>query len=163
MYIIVNDVQMNVYLHESKLAIAALILVSCALVLATLSVVTSSVQTSKSLSNTGSLKAVGVGIYWDAGLTNGVSSISWGVIDPGSNVSITVFIRNEGNTGATLSMTTSNWSPSNAYGCMTLGWNYGGETLNASQTIQVKLTLSVSSSAVGITGFAFDITIMISG
>jgi len=149
--------------HEVKVAIATLILVTYALSLSVLTQVTSSLQANSRISNTGSLKAVGVGVYWDAALTNRVSSISWGVVEPGSNVNKTVYIRNEGNTASSLSMTTSNWSPSNASNYITLAWNYGGQTLNVNEVIQVKFTLSVLSSISGITNFSFDITITTTG
>jgi len=150
---------MNTNTHEVKIAIATLILVGCALSLSTLNQVMSSMQTNTKISNQGALKAVGVGVYWDSDLTNKVSSIDWGILEPGSNVNKTVYIRNEGNAAATLSMTTSNWNPSNASNYITLTWNYGGQTLNVNESVQVKLTLSASSSVTGITNFSFDITI----
>src|SRR3990170_7137218 len=100
--------------HEVLVVIAAVILVVYTLALSTLTQVMSSVQTNTRISNQGSLKTVGVGVYWDSGLTNRVSSIDWGLLEPGSNVNKTVYARNEGNAAAVLSMTTSNWSPSNA-------------------------------------------------
>jgi len=154
---------MSVHRHELKVAIAALILIGYALALSMLTQVMSSVQTSKSISNTGSLKAVGVGVYWDAALTNRVSSISWGVLEPGSNASKTVYIRNEGNFPVTLTMTVSNWNPANASSYMTLKWDYSGKTLDVSEVIQVKFTLSVSPAVAGITNFSFDITIIANG
>jgi len=150
---------MNANKHEVKVAIATLILIGCALSLSMLTQVTSSIQTNMKISNQGALKTVGVGVYWDSGLTNKVSSIDWGILEPGSNVNKTVYIRNEGNAAATLSMTTSNWNPSNATNYLTLTWNYGGQTLNVNEAIQVKLTLTASSTIAGITNFSFDITI----
>jgi len=113
----------------------------------------------RSVSNTGSIKAVGVGVYSDQACTNPVSSLSWGVLNPGSSANKTVYIRNESNVVATLSKTTSNWNPSNASNYITLTWNYGGQTLNANQVISVLFTLSVASNIAGITNFSFDITI----
>jgi hypothetical protein len=139
-------------------AAAALVLYTLALV-ALGPVVSSALTGSKTVSNAGSVKGVGVGIYSDQACTSAISSINWGMIDPGSNVNKTVYIRNEGTTTATLSMTTSNWNPANASSYMTLSWNYGGQSLNVNQVIQIKLTLSVSVSVKGITSFSFDITI----
>jgi len=148
---------------EVKIAIATLILIGCALSLSMLTQVMSTIQTNMKISNQGTLKAVGVGVYWDEGLTSKVSLIDWGILEPGSNVNRTVYIRNEGNAAATLSMTPSNWSPANASDYLTLTWDYSGQTLNVNEVIQVKLTLSVSSSIAGITNFSFDITIAASG
>jgi len=138
-------------------AAAALVLYTLALGL--LGPVVSSALMNRTISNTGSIKAIGVGVYWDQACTNPVSSINWGVLEPGSNVSRTVYIRNEGNTAARLAMTASNWSPPNASSYIALSWDYGGQTLNVSEVIQVTLTLSVSANIAGITSFSFDITI----
>jgi len=153
---------MNANKHEVKIAIATLLLIGCALSLSMLTQVMSSMQTNTKISNQGALKAVGVGVYWDSGLTNKVSSIDWGILEAGSNVNKTVYIRNEGNAAATLSLTTSNWSPTNASNYLTLTWNYGDQTLTVNEAVQVKFTLSASSSVTGITNFSFDITIIAS-
>jgi len=138
---------------------AAVALVAYTLALIVLGPIVSSALTNRTISNVGSVTAIGVGVYWDQACTNPVSTISWGVMPPGSNKNVTVYIRNEGNTAAWLSMTKSNWNPSNASNYMTLNWDYGGQILNANEVVQVKLTLTVSSSITGITNFSFDITI----
>jgi len=125
--------------------------------------VMSLVLTIKTIPNVASVKAVGVGVYWDAALTNKVSSIDWGVLDPSSNKNITVYIRNEGNSAVSLTMNTANWNPSTASNYVTLTWNYGGLSINVGAVTQVKLTLSVSASVTGITNFSFDVNIVASG
>lgn len=154
---------MNANRHEAKVAIATLILVVYTLALSTLTQVISSLQTSTSISNAGSVKAVGVGVYWDAGLTNPVSSINWGIVEPNSNKDVTVYIRNEGNSAVSLAMNASNWNPANASDYMVLTWDYGGQSINVGDVVQVTLTLSVSASVSGITDFSFDIIIVGSG
>jgi hypothetical protein len=148
---------------EVIIAGATLTLVTYVLALSLVGQVLSAVQTTKTVSNTGSVKGIGVGIYQYKNCTSPVSQFNWGMLNPGSNANQTVYIRNEGNSAATLSMVTSSWSPSNASSYMTLSWNYGGQTLNVSQVIQVKFTLSVSSSISGITNFSFVTTITASG
>jgi hypothetical protein len=111
------------------------------------------------ISNVGSLKAAGVGVYWDGSCTSAVSSIDWGVLDPGSNKQVKIYIKNEGNTPLKLSMTVSNWNPSSASKYVTLSWNLEGYVLNSGSVVSAVLTLSVSSSISGITSFSFDITI----
>ena len=145
---------------ESIVAGAAVALVLYTLALTAFGpLVSSAIMSNKTVSSNGSVKGIGVGVYWNQACTNATSSITWGILDPGSNVNKTIYIRNEGNTAATLSMTTSNWNPTTASSYMTLSWNYGGQTLSVNQVVQVKLTLSVSSSVTGITNFSFDITI----
>jgi len=121
------------------------------------------VQTSRTVSSAGSVKGIGVGIYWDYACTNRTSSINWGLLDPGSNKTATVYVRNEGNAVVTLSKATQNWNPSTASSYITLNWNYAGQTLGVSQVLQIKLTLIVSSTISGITSFSFDITITATG
>jgi len=142
---------------------AAVALILYTTVLGALGPVMSAVQSNRTISNAGSVKAIGVGVYWDQACTNPVASIGWGTIDPGSSVNKTVYIKNTGNNAATLSLATSNWNPTNASNYMTLRWDYNGQPVNANAVIQVKLTLSVSSAVSGITNFSFDITIVASG
>jgi hypothetical protein len=56
--------------------------------------VTSATQTQGKLSNFGTVKTVGVGIYEDAGLTSPMTAINWGTLDPGSQKTVTVYIQN---------------------------------------------------------------------
>ena len=117
---------------------------------------TSTVQ----IQNAGTIKAVGVGVYWDSSCTNETTSIPWGMLDPGSNRTFTVYIRNEGNTAESLSLNTENWNPTNAQNYITLSWNYDGTVLSPDQVVEVNLTLSVSSSIEGIENFRFTIVIV---
>jgi len=119
----------------------------------------SAVQSNRTISNSGSITAIGVAVYSDQACTNPITSISWGTIDPGSNINKTIYIKNTGNSAATLGLATSNWNPANAANYMTLRWDYNGQPVNANAVIQVKLTLSVSSAISGITSFSFDIVI----
>ena len=121
------------------------------------------VQTSRTIPNSGSLKGIGVGVYWDSACTNRTSSISWGALEPGSNKTVTVYVKNEGNSVATLSKSTQNWNPSTASGSMTLNWNYAGQTLSMNQVLQVKLTLTIAPTISGIATFGFDILITATG
>jgi len=105
------------------------------------------------------VETVGVGVYWDSGCSNRVSSIDWGTAEVGSVKTVTVYIRNEGNAAITLSINTTNWSPSTASKYISLSWNYDGQPIDPNQVIQVTLTLSVSSSITGISSFSFDIMI----
>jgi hypothetical protein len=121
------------------------------------------VQTSRTVSSAGSVKGIGVGIYWNYACTNRTSSINWGVLDPGSNKTVTIYVRNEGNAVATLSKATQNWNPSTTSSYMTLNWNYAGQTMSLNQVLQIKLTLIVSPTTPAITSFSFDITITATG
>ena len=137
--------------------------VLCALVLGVLGTALSSVQFSKTVPNVGSVKGIGVGIYWDSACTNQTVSINWGMLDPGSNKTVAVYVRNEGNAAANLSKTVQNWNPSNAQTYVTLNWNYANQTLSANQVLQVSLVMIISPTAPGIASLSFDATITATG
>jgi len=115
------------------------------------------------MSNVGEVKAIGVGIYWDQTCTTEVSSINWGIIEPGSSKNVTVYIRNEGNSVASLTMNASNWNPSNASDYIDLSWNYEGQVINVNEVLEVTFTLTISTEIQGIISFSFDIVIIGSG
>jgi len=120
-------------------------------------------QSSVRIVGRGTVKAVGVGVFWDSNCTDPVSFIDWGMVEPGSMNNVTVYVRNEGNVAASISLATDNWNPLNASDYLALSWNYDGRQLNPLEVVQVTLTLSVSSSVQGIESFSFDIIISVSG
>ena len=140
-----------------------LVTVLCALVLGVIGTALSSVQSNKTVPNAGKVKGIGVGIYWNSACTNQTVSIDWGLLDPGSSKTVTIYIRNEGNAAATISRTLQNWSPSNAATYLTLSWDYANQTLIVNQVLQVNLTLSLSSTTSGMASFSFDMTITATG
>ncbi len=148
---------------ERIVAIATLALIVYTLALALTGQVMSAIQANRTITNAGAVKAIGVGVYWNPNGTNMVTSINWGAIEPGSSTNRTCYIQNEGNSPSTLSMTTSNWNPSNASDYISLSWDYGGQLINPDELIQVIFTLSISDSVEGITSFSFDIIIVGSG
>ena len=92
--------------NETKVVIATILLVIYAAALSVASPVMSHVQRSKTVSNIGSITAIGVGIYWNQETTEQVSSIDWGTLEPSSNKSVTVYIKNEGDSAVSLSLST---------------------------------------------------------
>ena len=144
---------------QVKPSAAILIAVLFTLALAAFAILQSSVR----INNQGTVKALGVGVYWDSNCTNPVSLINWGTVEPGSTNNVTVYVRNEGNTAANISMTTENWNPSNAPNYLALIWNFNGQQLNPSEAVQITLSLDVSSNVQGIENFSFDIIISMGG
>lgn len=134
------------------------VLVIAALVVAT-TTVSALLSASKTFSNTGNVKAVGVGVYVDSGCSQPLSSINWGTLTPGSTSNFTAYVRDEGTTALVLSKTIGNWSPSSASSYITLNWNREGYVLGSGATVQTIFTLLVSSNISGISSFSFDITI----
>lgn len=136
----------------------ALILVVVTLVM-TSALVFGLLSASTTISNTGNVKTVGVGVYWDSSCSQEVSLIEWGSLDPGETSSVTVYVRNEGSVAVVLSMTTENWDPTLASSYITLDWDRDDYVLSSGESVQAVLTLSVSSSITGVTSFSFDIVI----
>ena len=110
---------------------------------------------SRGFVNASAVKGFGIGIYWDQACTNRTSSIDWGFIQADSNNTFTVYVKNEGNSAASLWLGTSNWNPSIALDYMFLNWNYSGQILDVGQVIPLKLTLTVSPTISGITNFSY--------
>jgi len=101
-----------------------------------------------------------ISMYWDSNCTNKVSSVDWGMVEPGSSKNITVYVKNTENVAMTLSLSAENWSPSNASKYMNLSWDYNGQPINPNTAIRVTLTLTVFANVTGITDFSFNITII---
>ncbi len=148
-------------LKRTELIVASAVI---ALVLYTLALsVLASVQTSSTVSNVGTVRSIGVGVYWDNECTDTVSSIDWGTLEPGQTVNKTVYIKNTSNVPVTLSMIKQNWNPSNASNYITCTWDSEGKSLNVNQVTPAVLTLSIRNNITGITDFSFDIVIVGSG
>ena len=113
----------------------------------------------RTVSNSGSVTAVGVGLYSDSACTTALSAISWGTLNPGDVKTYTIYVKNTGTVPVTLNMTVGNWNPTSASSYITLTWNQEKYVLPAGQVVTAVLTLSVSSSVSGVTSFSFNITI----
>lgn len=113
--------------------------------------------------STGVIKAVGCEVYWDSGLTQIVTSIDWGMVEPGKEYNSSVYIKNTSNVAANLTLGTQNWNPSNASDFITLYWNYNNQTLAVDEAILVTFTLAISPDVTGITTFNFEIVIIAAG
>lgn len=112
----------------------------------------------RTISNEGTMKAIGVSVYWESSCQTNVTSINWGLVEPDSSQNVRVWIRNEGNVPLTLTMTKSNWSPSSASTFMTVGWNRNNYVLGSGSTVEAIITLVVDGDVAGITDFSFDLT-----
>ena len=113
----------------------------------------------KTITSTGVLATTNLGLYSDSACTQSLASIDWGTISLGGSVSRTVYVKNLGNTQVTLSMAKTNWNPATANGPITLTWNRESTVLAASQVLTATLTLTVSSTASGITTFSVDVVV----
>lgn len=125
-----------------------------------LTVVSAGVLTSsQSVTSSGTITAVNVGVYTDIACTTSCSSIDWGTLLPGNSTTRIVYVKNTGTVPVTLSVSTANWTPSNANTYLTLTWDRVNYVLAPSTSVQATLTLTASSSAGSITSFNFNIVI----
>jgi hypothetical protein len=105
------------------------------------------------------IEKIGVGIYQDPKCVQSINQIEWGKINPGSAVSQTIYLRNELDFSALLSLSALNWAPDYASRYLTLSWNYSGQRLIPEEVIPVELTLLVSENTLDLTDFSFTIRI----
>ena len=115
--------------------------------------------TSRTLSSSGSVKAINVEVYWDLACTQVVNSVDWGIPEPGDVVSRTVYVKNTGSAQMTLALFDSGWNPAEAANYITLSWDREGALIDAGGVVEAVLTLTVSGSITGITDFSFNIGI----
>jgi len=117
---------------------------------------------SATIKSKGTIKTLGVGIYWDEACSLPVSSLDWGIVEPNVTRNITFFIRNEGNVMGIISLSTANWDPPIASSYITLSWDYLGKILEPGEIILVTLTLFISPDIQGVITFNFETIISIS-
>ena len=103
---------------------------------------------------------INIEVYWDNKGTKRVTSIDWGPLEPGSNKTVTLFIKNKGKNQITLAYSTSNWKPSEIVNYLNLTWDYTGQSIEFKEIVQVVFTLYVSENAEAIDAFSFDIPII---
>jgi hypothetical protein len=113
--------------------------------------------------NVGTIRAVGVEVYADAGLSTVLHEISWGILNPGESKTFNAWVQNSGNVAQGLTLSTEGWSPLGAGNSISLSWDYDGAPVPAGASIPVVFTLSVSPSITGVSGFSFDVVIQVTG
>lgn len=119
------------------------------------------VTTTQSVPTSGSITAistVGVAVYSDAACTQPLTSVTWGNINPSSQTTRTIYVKNTGNVPETLSMNTNGWSPANSNSYLSCTWSPLVTTIAAGASTSATLTLAASSNA-AITGFNFNVVI----
>lgn len=113
----------------------------------------------KTVPLTGAITTVNVGVYSDSLCTQECTSLNVGNVSPGGTATQTVYVKNTGTVPETLTMTVSNWNPANANTLLALSWNRQNYVLNAGDSIQATLTLTVASITGSLTNFSCDVTI----
>jgi len=106
---------------------------------------------------TGNIYTLNLEAFWDSQCTNRCETIDWGWFHPGDSKSLIIYLRNNGNVNATLSLSTANWIPAEAADYISLTWNREGY-LMTEKVIECTLTLTVSTEIQNTTiqSFSFD-------
>ena len=100
-----------------------------------------------------------IDVYWDVECMSRVESIYWGTLLPGESKSVTIYVRNEGESGKVLVLNVYDWYPTVASNYLTVEWNYSGATVEPGQIVTVVLILTVDSLVGGITNFSVTIEV----
>jgi hypothetical protein len=141
--------------HEKSLKLASAVILL--IILCLLAGMTLAQTFNLSIRSYGTLKLVGVSVYWDKACTNQVTSIPWGNITRGAQVNNILYVKNVGNTAGTLSMSYGNFTPTIAASYMALTWNCSSYVLPSNSVTCAKLILTVQPNITGVTDFSFDI------
>jgi hypothetical protein len=138
-----------------SIAIIALTITALALALTTAAVLSSS----QNVPLSGTINAVNLGVYTDSQCTIPATALTVGTLNPGGTTTQTVYVKNTGNIPETLTMTTTNWTPSNANTYLTLSWNLQNTVLNAGAKATATLTLTAAANTGTLTTFSCDVTL----
>lgn len=116
-------------------------------------------STHKRIAGTGKIKALGIEVYAEPECLTPVTSIDWGLMEPGQSAQKTVYVKNVGNTPITLTMTTQDWNPTIASQYISVTWNLIDAQLPPGDVIQADLALAVDANIQNVTDFSFTIVI----
>jgi hypothetical protein len=139
----------------SKIGIIALTIAAIALTATTAALLT----TNQTVPLNGTINAVNLAVYSDSNCTQTLSTLNVGTLNPGGTATQTIYVKNTGNIAETLTMSTSNWNPSNANTSLTLSWNRNNYVLPTGQSIQATLTLTAAANTGSLTTFSCDVTL----
>jgi len=109
------------------------------------------------------VKTIGIGVYTDPDCTVPVTEIAWGMVEPGEEKNVSVYIKNDSNVPVTLTMHTEDWSPAIASSFIHFSWDYDGEEIPLDGSKPVVFVLTVDTDISGVESFAFTIVIIGSG
>jgi hypothetical protein len=144
-------------MEKESLTVATIAIVTAAVVLSLTTV--GLLTANKTPPANVTVTAVNVGLYADSDCTHHLTSFEAGTVDPGDTATQTFYVKNEGTVPETLSMTVDDWNPASANSSLTLAWNRESLVLDAGQSIQATLTLTVAQSTGSLTNFSCNVTI----
>ena len=119
--------------------------------------------TTKTLDSSGSIRGINIEVYSDPACTQALSSLDWGIPEPGDTVDRVVYLKNIGNADMTLNMYVSNWNPGGVDTYLSLSWDQENTVMVPDEVLVSTISLSVDSGITGITDFSYQITLQGTG
>jgi hypothetical protein len=114
------------------------------------------------IDNDGSVASINCEVYWDKALTTPVTSIDWGVIDPGEEVTRVVYVYLNGNQDSLLTFYAQNFNPPTAQSYIAMTWNVTSGYHTAGSIVPAELKLDLDGGVTGFIDFSFDTVIQAS-
>jgi hypothetical protein len=111
-----------------------------------------------SLPNAGSIHTVGIAAYWTNDTNDPATALTWPILYPDSNASVTLWMLNNGTVPVQLSFTNDSWNPPEPAQYLNTTWSADGQILAVGQWLETTYTLTVSPACQNITSYSFDIT-----
>jgi hypothetical protein len=146
--------------HSKRLWLAIAVL----LLLIPVGFVYAAMQYTVTISSHGTIKSFEFNFYSDSTCTKQVSDIDWGQLEPGQQVTRTLYMKSTiSNVPVTASLAVGNFNPAAGSAYLALTWDYSGAALSPGAVVPVVFTLSVASTITGISAFSFDISVTASG
>jgi hypothetical protein len=139
-----ENMSMQRFVAGTGIAVAAILMMTTALAV---------IQPSRTVTNSGTIEALNVGVYQDSACTQALSTLNWGTLKPGTSANRTIYVKNTGNAALTLNMTVTSWNPSAASSYITLTWDRQDSILTQGNSVPALLVLSVSANVNGFTDF----------
>lgn len=113
----------------------------------------------KALSSSGLIASGELQIFSDQLLTQEISHVNWGTLEPGESASVSLVVLSKNKSPLSLGLNSTNWDPPAAQEFLKLSWDYSGAALNFGECSEIKFTLSVSEEIQDVESFFFEITI----
>ena len=117
----------------------------------------------KTIDSSGTIMAINIEVYSDLACTQPLSSLDWGIPEPGETVNRVVYLKNTGNADMSLNMYVSNWTPSGVDTYLSLSWDQENTVITPDEVLQSTISLLVDSGISGITDFSYQITLQGTG
>ncbi len=115
------------------------------------------------ISSHGTIVSREFSFFSDAACTVKVSSIDWGQVGAGEQVSRSLFMKSTLSDSAVASLAVGNFAPASGSSYLACTWNYNGAAISPGQVVPVTFTLTVASTVTGISSFSFDIEVTATG